>query len=58
MLTGSAALVVTAGALIGGFVSGLAGFGTGLAALGIWLGGWLSGHSPSNHEAKSVPQTN
>jgi hypothetical protein len=37
MLTGSAALVVTAGALIGGFVSGLAGFGTGLAALGIWL---------------------
>jgi hypothetical protein len=29
-----------------------------VAALGIWLGGWLSGHSPSNHEAKSVPQTN
>lgn len=31
------AAVVLTGALIGGFVSGLAGFGTGLAALGIWL---------------------
>ncbi|MBV9783668.1 MAG: sulfite exporter TauE/SafE family protein [Acidisphaera sp.] len=29
--------VVLAGALAGGFVSGLAGFGTGLVALGIWL---------------------
>ncbi|HZP86816.1 MAG TPA: sulfite exporter TauE/SafE family protein [Burkholderiales bacterium] len=28
---------VVAGAFIGGFVSGLAGFGTGLVALGIWL---------------------
>jgi uncharacterized membrane protein YfcA len=33
----SAALVVAAGALAGGFVSGLAGFGTGLVALGFWL---------------------
>lgn len=32
-----AAIVVMAGALFGGFVSGLAGFGTGLVALGIWL---------------------
>jgi uncharacterized membrane protein YfcA len=30
-------LVVLGGALAGGFVSGLAGFGTGLIALGIWL---------------------
>ena len=30
-------LVVLAGAFAGGFVSGLAGFGTGLVALGIWL---------------------
>lgn len=30
-------LVVLAGAFLGGFVSGLAGFGTGLVALGIWL---------------------
>jgi uncharacterized membrane protein YfcA len=30
-------LIVAAGAFAGGFVSGLAGFGTGLAALGIWL---------------------
>ena len=37
MLTNTAALVVTAGALAGGFVSGLAGFGTGLIALGFWL---------------------
>lgn len=29
--------IVMAGALAGGFVSGLAGFGTGLTALGIWL---------------------
>ncbi len=29
--------VVTAGAFAGGFVSGLAGFGTGLVALGFWL---------------------
>ena len=30
-------LIVFLGALAGGFVSGLAGFGTGLTALGIWL---------------------
>lgn len=36
MLT-TASLVVLAGALAGGFASGLAGFGTGLVALGIWL---------------------
>jgi hypothetical protein len=29
-----------------------------VAAAGIWLGGRLSGHSPSDHEAKSVLQTN
>lgn len=29
--------VVLLGAFAGGFVSGLAGFGTGLVALGIWL---------------------
>jgi uncharacterized membrane protein YfcA len=29
--------VVLGGALLGGFVSGLAGFGTGLVALGVWL---------------------
>lgn len=33
----STALVVAVGALAGGFISGLAGFGTGLVALGIWL---------------------
>ena len=31
------ALIVLAGALLGGFVNGLAGFGTGLVALGLWL---------------------
>ena len=31
------ALIVFAGALAGGFVSGLAGFGTGLVGLGFWL---------------------
>jgi uncharacterized membrane protein YfcA len=31
------AIMIAAGALLGGFVSGLAGFGTGLVALGIWL---------------------
>ena len=36
-MTMGAALVVMAGALAGGSVSGLAGFGTGLAALGNWL---------------------
>jgi uncharacterized membrane protein YfcA len=36
MLT-TAMLVILGGAFAGGFVSGLAGFGTGLVALGIWL---------------------
>lgn len=31
------ALVVLAGGFVGGFVSGLAGFGTGLVGLGLWL---------------------
>ncbi len=31
------AIIVTVGAFSGGFVSGLAGFGTGLVAMGIWL---------------------
>ena len=30
-------LVIGAGALVAGFVSGLAGFGTGLVSLGFWL---------------------
>lgn len=33
----SLVLFVLAGALLGGFVSGLAGFGTGLVAMGLWL---------------------
>jgi uncharacterized membrane protein YfcA len=33
----AATLIVAFGAFVGGFVSGLAGFGTGLVALGIWL---------------------
>ena len=33
----SSVAIIAAGALLGGFVSGLAGFGTGLVALGIWL---------------------
>lgn len=33
----ASAIVVLAGGLVGGFVSGLAGFGTGLVALGLWL---------------------
>jgi uncharacterized protein len=37
MLTAATAMVVLTGALAGGFVSGLAGFGTGLVALGVWL---------------------
>lgn len=36
-MTAGAAAVVLAGALLGGFVNGLTGFGTGLTALGIWL---------------------
>ncbi|MDP4025909.1 sulfite exporter TauE/SafE family protein [Methylobacterium sp. NEAU 140] len=36
-MTLGAALVVTAGAFAGGFVSGLTGFGTGIVALGLWL---------------------
>lgn len=30
-------IVILIGAIVGGFVSGLAGFGTGITALGIWL---------------------
>ena len=30
-------IVITFGALAGGFVSGLAGFGTGITAISIWL---------------------
>jgi uncharacterized membrane protein YfcA len=37
VLTPAAIAVVFAGALAGGFVTGLAGFGTGLIALGFWL---------------------
>jgi uncharacterized membrane protein YfcA len=37
VLTAPVALVVLAGALAGGFITGLAGFGTGLVALGFWL---------------------
>src|SRR6202043_3611936 len=36
-MTTFAIVLLFAGALAGGFVSGLAGFGTGLMALGIWL---------------------
>src|ERR1700692_1250476 len=36
-MSGIAFAVLSLGALAGGFVSGLAGFGTGLMALGIWL---------------------
>ena len=36
MSTGQIAIIVS-GAFSGGFVSGLAGFGTGLMAMGIWL---------------------
>ena len=37
MMTTLALVLLVLGALAGGFVSGLAGFGTGLMALGIWL---------------------
>ena len=37
MMTTAALVLLFLGALAGGFVSGLAGFGTGLVALGIWL---------------------
>src|ERR1700737_1137212 len=37
MMTTFALVLLVLGALAGGFVSGLAGFGTGLMALGIWL---------------------
>lgn len=37
MLTNTVVMVISAGALAGGFVTGLAGFGTGLIALGFWL---------------------
>ena len=33
-------VVVVLGALCGGFVTGLTGFGTGLTALAFWLRGW------------------
>ena len=36
-MTVSAAELILTGALAGGFVSGLTGFGTGIVALGIWL---------------------
>src|ERR1700684_384215 len=36
-MTTSALVLLFSGALAGGFVSGLAGFGTALMALGIWL---------------------
>ena len=36
-MSAAAVVVLSFGALAGGFVSGLAGFGTGLMALGIWL---------------------
>ena len=36
-MTTAALVLLCLGALGGGFVSGLAGFGTGLVALGIWL---------------------
>jgi uncharacterized membrane protein YfcA len=36
-MTAALVLTVAAGALTAGFVSGLAGFGTGLVALGFWL---------------------
>src|ERR1700746_1894125 len=36
-MSGIALAVLLTGALAGGFVSGLAGFGTALMALGIWL---------------------
>lgn len=36
-MTAAAIVIVLIGAFTGGFVSGLAGFGTGLIALGIWL---------------------
>src|ERR1700730_7371212 len=37
MMTTMTLVLLVLGALPGGFVSGLAGFGTGLMALGIWL---------------------
>lgn len=33
----STSVILALGALCGGFVTGLAGFGTGLTALGLWL---------------------
>lgn len=44
----TATIIVAAGALLGGFVSGLAGFGTGLVALGVWL------HAVSPAQAASL----
>jgi uncharacterized membrane protein YfcA len=44
----TAAIIVAAGAFLGGFISGLAGFGTGLVALGIWL------HAVSPAEAATL----
>jgi uncharacterized membrane protein YfcA len=37
MITIATIIIIASGAFLGGFVSGLAGFGTGLVALGIWL---------------------
>jgi uncharacterized membrane protein YfcA len=48
MITTATIIIVAAGALLGGFVSGLAGFGTGLVALGIWL------HAVSPAQAASL----
>ena len=36
-MAATTAAIIACGAFLGGFVSGLAGFGTGLVALGIWL---------------------
>jgi uncharacterized protein len=41
-------VIIAAGAFFGGFISGLAGFGTGLVALGIWL------HAVSPAQAASL----
>ena len=45
--------VLLTGALAGGFVSGLSGFGTALMALGIWL--YVAAFSPSTTFASLLP---